>query len=291
MRRSHRGIRRAHPLLDAVHLGPQRDVARQGGVVEGRVGVLQVLHGTRRRRRGEALLDELLGETALVEHHRPQPGDQPLARRLQVEVHQPVDALGRRRPEDGHAGPAGAVQQQRGHPVGVVQRQPGGDVGPHRVADDADPVQPEGVEESDDGVLGDLEVVALVGLRPGRGTEADLVDDDRPDPSQLRQVGTEVGPARDPRTGAVQEDDRRPLAHVVVGQRQPVDRGRTAGRLGGEACRQRHAGRSATISSAMSMSWSSWPPTSLRSPARMSSSAPETPYRWERRSACLRKEE
>ena len=195
-------------LLDLVDLRPKRHIACQRWVVERRIRVLQVLHRTRRSGRGEARLDELLCEHPLVGHHRLEPGDDPLPRRVGVEVHEPQDPLRRRRTQDRYAGTTRSVQQESRHSCGVVQGDGHRHVAAHRVADQADLLEPQRVKQSDDRSRGDVEVVALVDLRATARAEPGLVDDDRADPLQLREVGAEVGPAGDPRTAAVQKHHR-----------------------------------------------------------------------------------
>src|SRR3546814_4051784 len=48
----------------------------------------------RRGRVGEPLLDQLVGDQVLVDHHRRDERAQPLAGRVAAELHQPLDALG-----------------------------------------------------------------------------------------------------------------------------------------------------------------------------------------------------
>src|SRR3954454_20255644 len=80
-----------HRLADLVHLAPQRHRLGHRRVVERRVRVLQVLDRTRLGRGLHPRRDEVLVDEPRVEDHGAKPGDDLLARRVGVELHQPGD--------------------------------------------------------------------------------------------------------------------------------------------------------------------------------------------------------
>ena len=82
------------------------------------------LLGTGRGRVGEPLLDELVGDEVLVDHHGRDEGAQPLASGIAGEVHQPLDALGRVGVEKVERGTTRPHQHEPADPLGVGQREP-----------------------------------------------------------------------------------------------------------------------------------------------------------------------
>ena len=167
----------------------------------------------RRGRVGEPLLDQLVGHEVLVDDHRRDERAQRLAGRAQVELHEPLDALGRVGVEQVERQPARAHQDQPADPVGVLDRQARRRTAAEAVAEQVHLLDAQLVEQRDDVVGREPEVVAhhrrLVGL-----AEARLVDEQgavrRGEPRQRR---AEVRPRRGARV-------RRRAASPAAGRRR-----------------------------------------------------------------------
>ena len=164
-----------------------------------------------------ARLDQLVGDHRLVEDHRLQPLDEALARRVVGELHQQVDALTGNGAEDvlAHA----ADGDQAAHPVGVLDRELGRDDAAHGVADDVDPCRGRGRRGrliTDAGAWPSIGCWSVGSLtpKPGEFVEHQAAEVLR----ECGQVALVVAPAGDSRAGAVEQQERRTLSHVVVPQ-------------------------------------------------------------------------
>ena len=96
---------------------------------------------------GEPLLDELVGDQVLVDHHRGDERPHRLAGGVAAEVHQPLDALGRVGVEEVQREPAGAHQHQPADPVRVAEREPHRRTAAEAVAEQVHPLDAELVEQ------------------------------------------------------------------------------------------------------------------------------------------------
>ena len=244
LERDHGAVERVDPVLAApgeqcvmtqpVRLAPQHPVLGRLRVPERHAHRAHRVLRAGRGRVGEPLLDELVGDQLLVDHHRRDEGAQRLPRRVGAEVHQPLDALGRVGVEQVERQPARAHHDQPADPVGVGQRQPHRRTAAEAVAEQVHLLDAELVEQRDHGVGGEPVVVADDGRLVGPA-EAGLVDEQRAVVrGEARQGGAEVRPRRRAGAAAVQHDQRESRASprpcdstsLVVLQRD------LAGRLG-----------------------------------------------------------
>ena len=225
LERGERAVDRVHPVLappgqqgvlaQPVGLAPEHPVLGGLGVPERHAHREHRLLRTRRRGVGVPLLDELVGDQLLVDHHRGDERPQRLAAGVGPEVHQPLDALGGVGVEEVEREPSGTHQDQPPDPVGVAEREPHRGAAAEAVAEQVHPLDAELVEQRHDEIGREPVVVAhhrrLVG-----GTEAGLVDQQGPDarrePGQRR---AEVASSRRPRPAAVQHHERQRAARSV----------------------------------------------------------------------------
>ena len=104
---------------EPVNLAPEHPVLGPVRVPERRAHGRHRLVRAGRRRVGEALLHQLVGDQALVDHHRGDERPQRLPRRVGGEVHQPLDALGRVGVEQAQVQPARPHEHEPADPLRV----------------------------------------------------------------------------------------------------------------------------------------------------------------------------
>ena len=222
LERDERAVERVDPVLttpgqqgvlaDLVGVAPEHAVL--GGVLveEGHAHRDHRLARAGRGRVGVPLLDQLVGDQLLVDHHRGDEGAERLAARLEVELGEPLDALGRVGVEQVEREPARAHQDEPADPVGVLDGQAGRRTAAEAVAEQVHPLDAELVEQRDDVLHGEAEVVAdhrwLVGAAEARLVDQQGAEDAR----EPGQRGAEVGPRGRAGPAAVQHEQRQVAA-------------------------------------------------------------------------------
>ena len=212
--------------LQLVGVAPDEAVLVAVRVPEGHAHRLHRLLRARRRRVGEALGDQLVGDEVLVDDHRGDERPHRLLGRRGAELHESLDALGRVGVEEAQVQPARAHQHEPADPLRVEQGEPRRGAAAQAVAEQVEAFDAQLVEQVLDRLGGEAEVVALDG-RLVALPEAGLVDEQRPEVlGEARQCRAEVRPRRCTRSAAVQHHQRqaaadgRGLAGLVVVERQ-----------------------------------------------------------------------
>ena len=222
LERDHRAVERVDAVLaapgeqgvlaDLVGVAPEHAVL--GGVLveEGHAHRDHRLARAGRGGVGVPLLDQLVGDEVLVDHHRRDERAERLAAGRQVELGEPLDALGGVGVEQVEREPARAHQDEPADPVGVLDGQAGRRTAAEAVAEQVHPLDAELVEQRDDVLHREAEVVAdhrrLVGAAEARLVDQQGAEGAR-EPGQGR---AEVRPRGRAGAAAVQHQQRQVAA-------------------------------------------------------------------------------